>query len=321
MIVIPIIIMAITIGTIIGVKVKNKKDAIDNMNYSITSGDEYLEDSNPVRANEEYTEAKKIAEKYKIKEKVTSIDGKIKYTENINLGDEYLNDGKYDEAIEQYLKALEKSPKYDNRCKSYIEDKISFAQDCIRINEFMELGDTELENKNYSSAESNYKQAKELATKCNLTAERTAAQDKLKDVATALNAENDEKKAQEDAKKQKAEQSYNKGIEYMKNGDDAYIVGNYISAIKQYNLAKEQFTAAENESLVKEIDEKLEDIDKLIEAKKNEAAGYVNDARKLASENKIDEAKEKYRLAQDIYKNLELIDMFNIVESEIKSLG
>ena len=89
---------------------------------------------------------------------------------------------------------MDKSAKYDNRCKA----------------------------------------AKELATQCNLSTERNAAQDKLKEVADLLSAENDEKKAEEKAKKEKGEQAYIKGTEYMKNGDDAYVSGNYVGAIKQY---------------------------------------------------------------------------------------
>ena len=320
MVAIPVMVLIATIATVMGMKIKNKKEALKDMKYSISSGDQYLEDNNAVRANEEYKEAKKIAEKYNVEDKLDEIDKKIKYTENISTGDKLLKSGKYDEAIGQYLIALDKSAKYDNRCKDYIEKKISFTQDCIRINELMDLGDKELENKNYSSADANYKAAKELATQCNLSTERNAAQDKLKEVADLLSAENDEKKAEEKAKKEKGEQAYIKGTEYMKNGDDAYVSGNYVGAIKQYKLAKEQFEVAESKSLVEEIDSKLDDIDQLIHAKENEAVNYVRDARNLVSENKKDEAKVKYRQAQEIYKNLEMIDVFNEIEDEINRI-
>ena len=79
----------------------------------------------------------------------------------------------------------------------------------------------------------------------------------------------------------------------------------------------EQFKTAENETLVKQMEDKLKNIDQLIESQKREAASYVTDARNLLNENKIDEAKEKYRKAQEIYKNLELMDEYNAVEKEI----
>lgn len=314
---IPIVVALIAMISVIGTKIHAKNVAIEEMKENIESGDEYLKDSNPVRALEEYQEADKVVEKYNLKDTKKELDGKIKYTESINLGDKKLDEGKYQEAMDQYEIALKKSAKYDYMCKEYIVSQSEFANNCKSVDELLELGDTELENKNYASAKANYNAAKDLASKCNLSDQRNSAQDKLKEVIGLLDAEDDAKKKAEEEKEEKAQESYDKGIEYMQNGDQQYIAGNYVSASQQYNLAMEQFKTAENETLVKQMEDKLKNIDQLIESQKREAASYVTDARNLLNENKIDEAKEKYRKAQEIYKNLELMDEYNAVEKEI----
>ena len=319
-IVLPILIATITIGTVFAVKINKKKDAMEDMNYYIESGDDYLRDNNATRANEEYAEAKKIAEKYRQKSDLSNIDEKIKFTENILTGDEKLNDSKYEEAQDNYTIALNKCAKYDNACKDYLEQKMAFASNCIRVNDLIELGDAELENGNYAAADADYKEAMNLAIDCKMNDEKEAAKEKAANVAKEV-AKLDEAKKQEVANQKKnTEDAYNKGMEYMKTADPLYISGDYVGAKKNYNLAKEQFTIANNPELITEIDAKLKNIEKLIESKKSEADGYVNDARQLVASNNIDGAKAKYRQAQDIYKNLELMDYFNIIEAEINKL-
>lgn len=317
MIAVPIMMLLITLGTIIGVKIHNKNKAIDNMNETITSGDQYLEDCNPVRAKEEYDEAVEVAEEYNLKDKKSELNGKIKYTENINLGDEKLEEGKYDDAIEQYKIALKKSAKYDYKCKSYIEDKLSLCNSCIQIDDLIELGDVELDSKNYAQALADYKKAKELASQCNLTEERNDVQEKITEATKELAAQDEAKQKEEQEKQEKVQAAYDKGINYMKSGDDAYVSGNYLSAQEQYKLAKEQFEFAKNDSLCEKMNDKLVNIEQLIESQKNEAKGYIQDAEKLIGENKADEAKEKYRKAQTIYKNLDMMKEYNQIENAI----
>lgn len=319
-IVLPILIVLITISTVLAIKINKKKEAIEDMNYYISSGDDYLIDNNATRANEEYGEARKIAEKYRQKGTLLDIDDKIKFTENILTGDKKLNDLKYEEAQDNYTIALNKCAKYDNACKDYLDEKMSFASNCIRVNDLIELGDAELENGNYAAADSDYKEAMNLAIDCKMNDEKEIAKQKATDVAKEVAKLDDAKKQQVAQQKKSTEDAYNKGMEYMKNADPLYISGDYVGAKKNYKLAKEQFTIANNQELIAQIDSKLENIEKLIESKKNEADGYVNEARKLVNANNIDGAKEKYRQAQVIYKNLELMDYFNRIEEEVKKL-
>ena len=318
---IPILIAIITIVVLLNIKMNKKKESIAAMNNSIVYAQGYIDDNNVLRANEEYNKANDIAEKYKMGPESDETGLKLRYTELILDADKKLDDKKYEEAIEQYKIALDKSSTFDNLCKEYIENKIVLANNCIKTVEFLELGNTDYENRNYVAAELNYKSAKDYALKSFLNDERKEAIDMLKQISDARAALDQESKNKEAEDTQKAEEFNQKGMTLMQTGDTQYLSGDFLNAKNYYNLAKTEFQSAKNNRLVDRMTEKIENIDDLIDTKKTDAEQYVKEAKKSASSNNIEAAKESYRKAQEIYESLQLLDEVKIIQKQLEALN
>ena len=318
---IPIIIAIVAIVVLLNIKMNTKKESIAAMNNSKVYAQGYIDDNNVVKANEEYAKAYDIAQKYKLDSDTDEIGLKLRYTELILDADKKLADKKYDEAIDQYKIALDKSSNFDNLCKDYIQNKILLANDCIKTVEFLELGNTDYENRNYVSAELNYKAAKEYALKSFLNDERKEAIDMLKQISDAKAAldQEDKNKQAEDTKK--AEEFNQKGMTLMQSGDSQYLSGQYLAAKNYYSLAKIEFESAKNTSLLDKMTEKIANIDDLVLAKKTDAQQYEKEARQFVNDNNIEGAKGSYRKAQEIYESLQLLEDIKNVQKQLQALN
>ncbi|MBU3185966.1 PP2C family protein-serine/threonine phosphatase [Clostridium estertheticum] len=308
---IPIIIILIVIGVMLGISRNKKIDSISEMNAHKSSGIQYTTYGNIKKANEEYKAAFDIANKYKLKPEKDTLDKYCKLTETIMDADDKLKSSKYDEALDKYMIALGQSHDIDNSGTKYILEKIGIARNSIKVTDFLTLGDKNADLGNIKDAESYYKQAKDLAIDNNMKDEKKEAMDKLdklyakkavvQDKAAVAQAATQKKDA--DQKKDDAT-TETKAIENIKNGDLSYSTGDYVSAKMYYVMAKEMYDQIKGVSYSKELAQKIYLMDQKITelaTQRAKADKYVKDGDQKYISGDLSAAKVLYILAKNIY--------------------
>ncbi|MBU3157499.1 SpoIIE family protein phosphatase [Clostridium estertheticum] len=308
---IPIIIILIVIGVMLGISRNKKIDNISEMNAHKSSGIQYTTYGNIKKANVEYKAAFDIANKYKLKPEKDTLDKYCKLTETIIDADDKLKSSKYDEALDKYMIALGQSHDIDNSGTKYILEKIEIARNSIKVTDFLTLGDKNMDLGNIKDAESYYKQAKDLAIDFYMKDEKKEAMDKLdklyakkavvQDKAAVAQAATQKKDA--DQKKDDAT-TETKAIENIKNGDLSYSTGDYVSAKMYYIMAKEMYDQIKSVSYSKELAQKIYLMDQKITelaTQRAKADKYVKDGDQKYISGDLSTAKVLYLLAKNIY--------------------
>ncbi|MCB2355779.1 PP2C family protein-serine/threonine phosphatase [Clostridium estertheticum] len=308
---IPIIIILIVIGVMLGISRNKKIDSISEMNAHKSSGIQYTTYGNIKKANEEYKAAFDIANKYKLKPEKDTLDKYCKLTETIMDADDKLKSSKYDEALDKYMIALGQSHDIDNSGTKYILEKIGIARNSIKVTDFLTLGDKNADLGNIKDAESYYKQAKDLAIDNDMKDEKKEAMDKL-DKLYAKKAVVQDKAAVAQAATQKKDDDQKKddattetkAIENIKNGDLSYSTGDYVSAKMYYVMAKEMYDQIKGVSYSKELAQKIYLMDQKITelaTQRAKADKYVKDGDQKYISGDLSAAKVLYILAKNIY--------------------
>ncbi|MCB2359245.1 PP2C family protein-serine/threonine phosphatase [Clostridium estertheticum] len=311
MVAIPIIIILIVIGVMLGISRNKKIDSISEMNAHKSSGIQYTTYGNIKKANEEYKAAFDIANKYKLKPEKDTLDKYCKLTETIMDADDKLKSSKYDEALDKYMIALGQSHDIDNSGTKYILEKIGIARNSIKVTDFLTLGDKNADLGNIKDAESYYKQAKDLAIDNDMKDEKKEAMDKL-DKLYAKKAVVQDKAAVAQAATQKKDDDQKKddattetkAIENIKNGDLSYSTGDYVSAKMYYVMAKEMYDQIKGVSYSKELAQKIYLMDQKITelaTQRAKADKYVKDGDQKYISGDLSAAKVLYILAKNIY--------------------
>ncbi|MCB2308656.1 serine/threonine protein phosphatase [Clostridium estertheticum] len=308
---IPIIIILIVIGVMLGISRNKKIDNISEMNAHKSSGIQYTTYGNIKKANEEYKAAFDIANKYKLKPEKDTLDKYCKLTETIMDADDKLKSSKYDEALDKYMIALGQSHDVDNNGTKYILEKIEIARNSIKVTDYLTLGDKNVDLGNIKDAESYYKQAKDLAIDFYMKDEKKEAMDKL-DKLYAKKAVVQDKAAVAQAATQKKDDDQKKddattetkAIENIKNGDLSYSTGDYVSAKMYYVMAKEMYDQIKSVSYSKELAQKIYLMDQKITelaTQRAKADKYVKDGDQKYISGDLSTAKVLYILAKNIY--------------------
>ena len=187
-----------------------------------------------------------------------------------------------------------------------------------------------------------------MALQYNLYDEKKTAMEKLQKIyddrakanekadADKKKADEDAKKAQEEAAKQeeanekKAEddkkahdEQQSKAIDLRKNGDEQYVVGDYVSAKMYYAMAKESFEEIGDTTLADELEQKIVLMDKKITAtadKKEEADKYLNEADTRYLSGEYDTAKVLYLLAKNTYDDIGMTEESAKADEKLKVL-
>ena len=326
-----LLITAIGVGAFMIYKHK-KADDISVMNKDKSDAEEYIQNGNVEKANGEYKDALKIAEKYKLADEEKNLDADYKYTGIILDGDKALDGKKYDDALDKYTLALEKAGDAEDIGRDYVLNKIDIAKKCIKVSDLLTLADKQYNDGDLDGALQNYLDAKDAAVDSNLKDEKKEAMDKIQKIydqkaadakqqkADADKAAADKKQADDDAKKQAddaakkasddkktADDAEAKAIDLRKNGDLKYTAGDYVSAKMYYELAKEKFEEVSDNSLADELVDKIALMDKKISEtsdKKSEADKYKAEADKKYAAGDNTSAKVLYLLAKDAYNSL-----------------
>lgn len=157
-----VVIAVIIIGVVLWFLHYKKVQRIEDMNYHFTNTVEYINTGNYVRAKEECGQAQKLAEKLRDSSMRKRLQEYSFVIETVILADESYSSADYEAAEEYYLSALDRIRYADNVGTDYIENKLENISVFLSVEDYINLGDTLLEQGDYDGAEEKYLLAKRL---------------------------------------------------------------------------------------------------------------------------------------------------------------
>lgn len=163
MITVIVVIAAIVIGVVLWFLRDRKVQRTEDMNYHFTNTVEYINTGNYVRAKEECEQAQKLAEKLKDSSMRNRLQEYSFVIETVILADESYSSADYEAAEEYYLSALDRTRYADNVGTDYIENKLENISVFLSVEDYINLGDSLLEQGDYDGAEEKYLLAKKAA--------------------------------------------------------------------------------------------------------------------------------------------------------------
>ena len=179
MITVIVVIAAIVIGVVLWFLRDRKVQRTEDMNYHFTNTVEYINTGNYVRAKEECEQAQKLAEKLKDSSMRTRLQEYSFVIETVILADESYSSADYEAAEEYYLSALDRTRYADNVGTDYIENKLENISVFLSVEDYINLGDSLLEQGDYDGAEEKYLLAKKAALSVHDAEGKQTAMDSL----------------------------------------------------------------------------------------------------------------------------------------------
>lgn len=304
---IPIAVLVGTIALILLIRHNKKVANIEAMNQGYLNTIEYIQSDNYIRAKEEVTTAKELAEKVKDKSMQAELDNYLKLVESVISADEALAAKKYEDAQQLYQNALNRARYADNMARDYISERLEKSANYLSFYDLLSLGDTLALNLQYDKAEEKYLQAKALAGKIYFDEGRTAA------IAALEKLYEDQKKQQEEKDEaiQQSVADQTAGANQVGLGDTAFAEGDYESAKAYYMAALQKYKELNAEIEAQAVEEKISVTEKKLEEnaeKEEEAKGYLQQAEDSIAEKEYIVAKKYYLFAKDIYASMKKED-------------
>lgn len=272
MIALPLLLAAGGISLGLWLQHRNIRSREESLAQCMESGEAYIKYDNYVRAAEEYTEAKKLADGLKNTE-ISEESGQYqKLSEQICLADEALREEEYQKAQELYRKARDLSWEAGNVGKTYIESRLEETEGHLELLDLMELGTRREESGDRDGAIEAYKEARKKAAALYDTALKTEALEKQ----AALEAQIAEEKQEEEAER-KAEEEQEKAllaeqreleneqksndqknaIDLENKGNELLAEGKYDNAITYYRTAQSIYERLELSDRAAALEEKI----------------------------------------------------------------
>ena len=272
MIAVPLLLAAGGISLGLWLRHRNIRSREESLAQCMESGEAYIKYDNYVRAAEEYTEAKKLADGLKNTE-ISEESGQYqKLSEQICLADEALREEEYQKAQELYRKARDLSWEAGNVGKTYIESRLEETEGHLELLDLMELGTRREESGDRDGAIEAYKEARKKAAALYDTALKTEALEKQ----AALEAQIAEEKQEEEAER-KAEEEQEKAllaeqreleneqksndqknaIDLENKGNELLAEGKYDNAITYYRTAQSIYERLELSDRAAALEEKI----------------------------------------------------------------
>ena len=144
-----VVIAVIIIGVVLWFLHYKKVQHIEDMNYHFTNTVEYINTGNYVRAKEECGQAQELAEKLRDSSMRKRLQEYSFVIETVILADESYSSADYEAAEEYYLSALDRTRYADNVGTDYIENKLENISVFLSVEDYINLGDTLLEQGDY----------------------------------------------------------------------------------------------------------------------------------------------------------------------------
>lgn len=272
MIALPLLLAAGGISLGLWLRHRNIRSREESLAQCMESGEAYIKYDNYVRAAEEYTEAKKLADGLKNTE-ISEESGQYqKLSEQICLADEALREEEYQKAQELYRKARDLSWEAGNVGKTYIESRLEETEGHLELLDLMELGTRREESGDRDGAIEAYKEARKKAAALYDTALKAEALEKQ----AALEAQIAEEKQEEEAER-KAEEEQEKAllaeqreleneqksndqknaIDLENKGNELLAEGKYDNAITYYRTAQSIYERLELSDRAAALEEKI----------------------------------------------------------------
>lgn len=271
----------------------------NDMQLAYHNGIEYIQGGNFVRAKEELEIAYDLAEKLRDKKHKSDINNYKLLVEAIVFADDLQNANNYEQAVDAYGAAANQSRYADNLALDYIEKSREKATGYMNVHEYIFLGDTLVDIKDWDNAEEKYLAARSLASRLYYTDGKKEANDSLQALYQAKEAALQEQQEQAQAEVAAAE--------FIVEGDNALRDGDLVAAALFYQLARDKYEEMGNETIVASIDKKTAMLDMKVtqnEYQAEYAADYVKAGDDMAEQGEYVDAKRFYLLAREIYANL-----------------
>lgn len=320
MLIIPLLVAAIVLTIILVLRHNRRQEKTEQMELKFTDTLEYIQADNYIRAEELCKEALTLAEELKDTRMQKQLGDYRKLIEAVLAGEEALDKDKYLEAQNSYKQAANRSRYVDNVGLDYIEDKMKLTADYLTVYDLINLGDTLALNLQYDKAEEKYMEAKTLAGKIYFDEGRQAA-------LAALEKLYADQKAEKEAEKEEIQKILTRqesAANYVAQGDEAFVKGDYESAIVFYSSAAKNYRELEDTIQQEAAEEKLLISEEKLaeqEKKKTEAEEYIKQAEKVLEEQDYVSAKKYYLLAKDIYASLKMQDEVDKISRKLEALG
>ena len=272
MIALPLLLAAGGISLGLWLRHRNIRSREESLAQCMESGEAYIKYDNYVRAAEEYTEAKKLADGLKNTE-ISEESGQYqKLSEQICLADEALREEEYQKAQELYRKARDLSWEAGNVGKTYIESRLEETEGHLELLDLMELGTRREESGDRDGAIEAYKEARKKAAAlydADIKAEALEKQAALEaQIAEEKQEEEAERKVEEEQEKallaeqreleneQKSNDQKN-AIDLENKGNELLAEGKYDNAITYYRTAQSIYERLELSDRAAALEEKI----------------------------------------------------------------
>lgn len=287
---------------------------VEEMERKYQNTIEYMQDHNFIKAEEEGNVALEYSEKLRDKKLIQQISDYLKLIEAVNIADENYQSGKYEEAQNNYITAKERSRYADHIADNYIDQRLENIVAYRSVFDYIQLGDTLMEQEDYDRAEKKYLQAKKMATGIYFEDGRKEAMDALeklytkrKEVEAAKEQEAMEQKAVQEEEANQHVITEISAVQFTTEGDQAFAKGDYNSAKAYYHMALEKYQELEDEVHIEWILEKIEATSKKgeeLEEKIQQAVGYQTVGKEQEMAGNRLEAKKQYLFAKNLYREL-----------------
>ena len=205
---------------------------VEELNDAISETVQFMKADNYVRAQESCKKALDEASQISTKKAETErLRNYMLLIDSILQADSAFHDKDYPAAMDAYITALDNSHNADNLGENYIQRRISQVEEHIGIEDFLQLGDQAMENKDYPRAEALYYKALERANVNHSQEGRTKAMEALGKVFDEMAKEKkDHMDKLDKAGKQAVSDALAKGDALMQAGDTAGAQAAYLQA-------------------------------------------------------------------------------------------
>lgn len=268
MIALPVLLVIITVSVTLFLRYRSIQTKTESMLRCMENGEEYLTRNNFQKAEEEYGEARKLADSLHRQPEYEEADIYIKLAEQVILADEALGGEEYQKAQELYRTARQMAVEAGNAGLSYIEGQLTRTEGYIEVFDLIAQGERKEEYGNLDGAIALYKSAKERAAALYFTEGKKEALELQ--MAAEEELEKEQMEAEERLREQIEAEAVNRAldneqrandqqnaIDLENQGNELLAEGSYESAITFYLAAQAIYNRLELAEMADGIEPKI----------------------------------------------------------------
>ncbi len=268
MIALPVLLVIITVSVTLFLRYRSIQTKTESMFRCMEDGEEYLIRNNFQKAEEEYGEARKLADSLHRQPEYEEADMYIKLAEQVILADEALGGEEYQKAQALYMTARQMAVEAGNVGLSYIEGQLTRIEGYIEVFDLIAQGERKEEYGNLDGAIALYKSAKERAAALYFTEGKKEALELQ--MAAEEELEKEQMEAEERLREQIEAEAVNRAldneqrandqqnaIDLENQGNELLAEGSYESAITFYLAAQAIYNRLELTEMADGIEPKI----------------------------------------------------------------